>query len=106
MAATLASIKLPTDLVDAARADAAVFRRSIGGQVEHWARLGRAIEASPAFPLGRVRAALNGEFNAQALSDAEWELFDALIGDAMDGKHTAEARAFWASFEGQPNTDL
>jgi hypothetical protein len=106
MATALASIKLPTDLVDAARSDASVFSRSISGQVEHWARLGRAIEASPVFPLDRVRAALNGEFNADALTDAEWELFDALIGDAMDGKHTAEARAFWAKFEGQPNTDL
>jgi hypothetical protein len=106
MAPSLASIKLSADLVDAARTDAPLFSRSIGGQVEHWARLGRAIENSPAFPLGRVRAALNGEFNADALSDAEWRLFDALLPEAMAGVHTPAERAFWASFAGQANTDL
>lgn len=105
MVASLATVKLSATLVDAARADATVSNRSIDGQVEHWAWLGRAIESSPNFPLGRVRAALNGEFNAEALSGAERELFDALIDEAMGGKHTAEARSFRAKFEGQPNTD-
>jgi len=105
MATSLTSIKLPAALVDAAREDAVIFSRSIGGQVEHWANLGRAIEATPGFTLDRVRAALGGHYDAAALSADEALLFDDLLGAAMDGTHTPQARAFWASFEGQPNTD-
>ena len=105
MASTLTSIKLPAELVDAARTDAAMFSRSIGGQVEYWANIGRAMESTPGYTLDRVRAALNGTYDAAALSGDEAELFEDLLWDAMDGTHTAEARTFWAGFEGQPNTD-
>lgn len=103
---SLASIKLSAELVDAARIDSALFNRSIGGQVEHWAAIGRAIEGTPGFPVDRIRAALEGRYDAKALSGDEAEIFDDLLGAAMDGTHTAEAKAFWASFDGKPNTDL
>ncbi|MEO7128699.1 MAG: hypothetical protein ABI040_07530 [Rhodoferax sp.] len=106
MSASLTSIKLPSDLVNAARVDAATFSRSIGGQVEHWANIGRAIEATPGFTTDRIRAALNGRLDAADLSGDEMMMFDDLLGAAMDGRHTPQARAFWAGFEGQPNTDL
>lgn len=38
-------VKLSDDIVNAAREAAAVDDRSIAGQIEHWARLGRAAEA-------------------------------------------------------------
>ncbi|MFM2287710.1 MAG: hypothetical protein RL684_853 [Pseudomonadota bacterium] len=101
---TLASIKLSTNLVDAARADAAVFHRSIGGQVEHWANIGRAIEASPGYTLDRVRAALAGEFDAELLTVEERAFFDDLFGE--DTAPTAAAKDFWATFKNAPNTDL
>jgi hypothetical protein len=100
------SIKLPSELVDAARQDAITFHRSIGGQVEHWAAIGRALESTPGLTLDRVRAALHGQYDATQLTDGEAAIFDDLLGSAMDGKHTAEARAFWKTFEGQTNTDL
>lgn len=43
------SLKVSTDLVDQARAHAGVFQRSVGGQVEYWAKIGKAIESSPDF---------------------------------------------------------
>ncbi len=46
----------------------------------------------------RVRAALAGRFDATAMSDKEAARFDGLVGEAMGGWHTAEARSFWASF--------
>ena len=38
-------IKLSGDLVDDARNSAKLFHRSLTGQIEHWAALGRAIES-------------------------------------------------------------
>lgn len=41
-----ASVKLPTALVDQAREAAQPLRRSVAGQVEYWATLGRIVEDS------------------------------------------------------------
>lgn len=75
----LASIKLPVDLIEAARQDAGVFSRSIGGQVEHWARIGQALEAVPGYSVDRVRAALEGRFDSAALCDDELRIMDDLL---------------------------
>lgn len=53
-----AAIKLSDQFVDLARGEGQVMGRSIAGQVEHWARLGRAVERSPGFAYERVRAVL------------------------------------------------
>ena len=93
MAANLASIKLPVDLVDQARRDAAVFSRSISGQVEHWARLGQAIESAPGFTLDRVQAALEGRFNPGDLTEDEWRIYDDMAWDAL-GKSPVDPSLF------------
>ena len=41
-----ASVKLPTALVNQAREAAQPMRRSVAGQVEYWATLGRIVEHS------------------------------------------------------------
>jgi len=41
-----ASVKLPSTLVDQAREAAQPMRRSVAGQVEYWATLGRIVEHS------------------------------------------------------------
>ena len=41
-----ASVKLPAALVNQARQSAAVFRRSVAGQIEYWAALGQSMERS------------------------------------------------------------
>lgn len=38
-------VKLSDELVDSARAEAASTDRSITGQIEHWAKIGRSVEA-------------------------------------------------------------
>ena len=53
----------------------------------------------------RVRAALAGNYDAGLLSADKAELFDDLLGAAMDGANTAAAREFWARFQGERNTD-
>lgn len=44
--ATFASVKLPSTLVAQAREAAQPMRRSVAGQVEYWATLGRIVEHS------------------------------------------------------------
>ena len=55
------AIKLSDRFVGLARGEGKVMGRSIAGQVEHWARLGRAVERAPGFDYGRVRRALKAE---------------------------------------------
>lgn len=43
---SFASVKLPSGLVTQARQAAAPMRRSVAGQIEYWATLGRIAEAS------------------------------------------------------------
>ena len=43
---SFASVKLPSGLVTQAREAAAPMRRSVAGQIEYWATLGRIAEAS------------------------------------------------------------
>ena len=43
---SFSSVKLPAGLVSQARAAAAPMRRSVAGQIEYWATLGRIAEAS------------------------------------------------------------
>lgn len=45
-ATAFASVKLPADLVQQARQAAQPSRRSVAGQIEYWATLGRIAEAS------------------------------------------------------------
>jgi hypothetical protein len=91
----LASIKVSSALLDTAKAEAALFQRSAGGQLEHWARVGRAIEASPDFDYARVRAALNGQLDAAALTAEERAVFLDGLGEALAQPLPAEEQ-FWA----------
>lgn len=61
---------------------------------------------APYFTTDRIRAALAGEYDAMLLSDDERIIFDDLIGEALGSALTPAGRAFWATFEGKPNTDL
>lgn len=100
MSAAHQTLKLSTPFVEDARREAAVFSRSIGGQVEHWARLGRALEAAPGFTMDRVKAALAGQFDPGELSADEWKLYDDLVMDDMaELAPTAASKAFYAGLK-------
>lgn len=72
------AVKLPSELLDLARAEAKLMNRSITAQVEHWARIGRAIETSPTFSYDHVIDVLSGRAPYDALSAAEQQV-------ALDG---------------------
>ncbi len=65
------SIKLSTDFVEEVRREVDVSHRSVGAQVEYWAKLGRAIESTPGFDVERVREAFDGRLRVEALPTGE-----------------------------------
>lgn len=91
-----ASVKLNRAFVSEARREAELLQRSVGGQIEHWARLGRAIENASGFSIQRVRQALQGELALENLPPAEQDaVFDEL--SAMFDAPSAEVRRAYAA---------
>ena len=93
-ATTTRTIRLSANLIQDAEQEAEFFKRSISGQVEHWASLGRAIESAPGFTLDRTRAALHGEFDADLLSFAERAMFNDGLGQALSQPSEKELAEF------------
>ena len=89
-----ASVKFASSFVDQARHDAEVFHRSIAGQIEHWAALGRAVETACHFDL--VRAALEGRFPVDKLPAEQQDAFFGRLGGHFDTPPAA-AQAFFAA---------
>ncbi|MFD2143809.1 TA system antitoxin ParD family protein [Ancylobacter oerskovii] len=77
----LASIKVSSRLLEEARMEAAIMNRSIGGQLEHWATIGRSLEG--ALGLDRVRAALAGHFDPGQLTPDERRYYYEQLDDAL-----------------------
>lgn len=94
-----ASVKLSAAFVDQARREAETVHRSVGAQVEYWARLGQAIENAPGFSIERVRQTLRGGLRLEQLSEAEQDaVFDGLAAqfdrpDSALREHFAELGA-------------
>ncbi|MDB5448889.1 MAG: hypothetical protein JWQ52_17 [Phenylobacterium sp.] len=106
-AANHASIKLSTTFLEEARREADVLHRSVGAQVEHWARLGQAIENAPGFSIRRVREALAGRLQLESLSEAEQDRLFEGLGAAFDAPD-AQMRDHFAALgarEGAVGTD-
>lgn len=77
------AVKLPTPIVEHARAAAKLHSRSISGQVEHWVRIGRAIEQSKSYDLERIEAALRAEFPYDDLNADEAAIYRDRFTDAL-----------------------
>jgi hypothetical protein len=91
--AGFSSVKLTADFVDEARSEARQLHRSVAGQIEYWARLGRAAEA--VMPIAKVREALA---SGVKFDDLSAEAKDTLLYDlaANAGVPTPESEAFFA----------
>ena len=55
---TTVSIRIARDLYERARSGAVAENRTVSGQIEHWARLGRATLDNPDLPAGFIAEAL------------------------------------------------
>ena len=102
-----ASIKLSTAFVEEARREAEVLHRSVGAQVEHWARLGRAFENTPGIGIDRVRGALEGRLKIEDLTRDERESFYDGVFAQLNGPDQAMSDHYAAlgAREGAVGTD-
>lgn len=76
--------RFAADLFDAAAAEGARQSRSAKQQLDHWARVGRAVTAQQSASRQRVEAALRGELAMTSLSAEEGVVINAEIAAAIE----------------------
>ena len=76
--------RVAADLFEAAAAEGARQSRSAKQQLDHWARVGRAVSSQHSAARRRVEAALAGELALDDLSVEEGVVFDAEIAAAVE----------------------
>ena len=54
------AVKISDDLFNKAKIQSKVFKRSIAGQIEYWAKIGQMIEENPDLPLPFIQNILIG----------------------------------------------
>ena len=60
------AVKLSSSIVDDAKIVAKVLSRSVAGQIEHWARIGRIAEDNPDLTYEMIKSILIAQEEAQA----------------------------------------
>ncbi|MFN8225596.1 MAG: hypothetical protein U0R18_02595 [Mycobacterium sp.] len=75
--------RFAADLLDSAAAEGARQSRSAKQQLDHWARVGRAVSSQHSAARRRVEAALAGELDLGALGAEEGVVFNAEIDAAI-----------------------
>lgn len=76
--------RVAADLFEAAAAEGARQSRSAKQQLDHWARVGRAVSSQHSAARRRVEAALAGELALEDLGVEEGVVFDAEIAAAIE----------------------
>jgi hypothetical protein len=75
--------RFAADLLDSAAVEGARQSRSAKQQLDHWARVGRAVSSRHSAARRRVGAALDGELDVTELSEEEGVVFNAEISAAI-----------------------
>jgi hypothetical protein len=55
------AVKISDELVAKARVQSKVFKRSVAGQIEYWAKIGQIVEENPELPLPFIQDILIGK---------------------------------------------
>lgn len=76
--------RFAADLVDSARAEGARQSRSAKQQLDHWARVGRAVSSQHTASRRRVEAALAGHLATSDLTVEEGVVFNAEVSAAVE----------------------
>jgi hypothetical protein len=77
--------RVAADLMDSAAAEGARQSRSAEQQLDHWARVGRAVSSQQTAARRRVEAALTGELQLRELRVEEGAVFNAEIAAGIEG---------------------
>ncbi|CAA0138282.1 Uncharacterised protein [Mycolicibacterium vanbaalenii] len=75
--------RVAADLMDSAATEGARQSRSAKQQLDHWARVGRAVSSQHSVPRRKVEAALAGDVPLRDLTVEEGVVFNAEIGAAI-----------------------
>jgi hypothetical protein len=76
--------RVAADLVESAAVEGARQSRSAKQQLDHWARVGRAVSSHQTASRHRVEAALAGDLDVTALANEEGVVFNAEISAAIE----------------------
>jgi hypothetical protein len=76
--------RVAADLMESATAEGARQSRSAKQQLDHWARVGRAVSSHQTASRHRVEAAMAGELDLDDLTSQEGVVFDAEIAAAIE----------------------
>ncbi len=60
------AVKVSDDLFEKAKIKSKIFKRSIAGQIEYWAKIGQIIEENPDLPLPLIQDILVGREQIKA----------------------------------------
>ncbi len=60
------AVKVSDKLIAQARIKSKIFKRSIAGQIEYWAQIGKIVEENPDLPLPFIQDILLGKEQIQA----------------------------------------
>ncbi|MEJ2166487.1 MAG: hypothetical protein P8X90_13220 [Desulfobacterales bacterium] len=60
------AVKVSDDLFEKAKIKSKIFKRSIAGQIEYWAKIGQIIEENPDLPLPFIQDVLLGREQIKA----------------------------------------
>ena len=88
------SVRLSDDVIDMARATSDINSRSVAGQVEHWVKIGRAVERTRGFDYSRIEAALRAQRSRDTLTGEEQAVYDEEFFDLLDEPTEAELAFF------------
>ncbi|ETW11000.1 hypothetical protein ATO8_19304 [Roseivivax marinus] len=89
------TVKLNDDIVGFARQEAELQNRSLGAQIAHWVRIGRAVETSGKLDHAKISAILAGEMQTRELTLEEKSVWLDRFTDLMGETGPAE-EAFFA----------
>jgi hypothetical protein len=76
--------RIAADLMESAAAEGSRQSRSAKQQLDHWARVGRAVSSQHSAARRKVEAALSGEMPLRDLSAEEGVVFNAEIATAIE----------------------
>ena len=62
----LTAVKISDELIAQARIKSKIFKRSIAGQIEYWAQIGKIVEENPDPPLPFIQDVLLGKEQIRA----------------------------------------
>ncbi len=60
------AVKISDELIAQARIKSKIFKRSIAGQIEYWAQIGKIVEENPNLPLPFIQDVLLGKEQIRA----------------------------------------